>query len=165
MSRKVSIKSVLEAVDVIDNLSELVERKVLRQLLTRQPHAVIGVLKELDLMSDVSGEVRPMRYKVVLEKCNGKINLIRWIRCMTGAGLKESKDMVEGLIHCNPYPYAIDGRKFTAWELPGVMGQNLDRVTAEFLAEVGKKTSDSYKDDVAVVILDQDEPHKFIPIR
>lgn len=119
---------IINATRTIDNYSVEDAKGVLIQLLNSHPAIVTRIVntdKEIVRTTDSSGILDDELYKVVIRNIGCKINAIKMVRAMTGAGLKESKDFVEGLAQFSHegslLPYGVIAQKKTSICASGIM--------------------------------------------
>jgi len=174
MSKHMSAKTVLKAADAIRGMDADGREDVLLLVLGDHPKAVIDALKRLEVIEDPSplplepAEMPPSLgplYKVVIISAPRKIGIIRWIREVTGAGLKEAKDMVELNYACT-YPYRVEGEEFRAWVRPGVLAGGLTREAADklerFLQQVSNSAQARYNEPlIETAVMPEDTPYQF----
>jgi ribosomal protein L7/L12 len=180
MSKHISAKTVLRAAEAVGGMDADGKEDVLLLVLGEHPKAVIDALKRLGVIDELEVVEEPaplplepaeappdteQLYKVVISSAPRKISLIRWIREITGAGLKEAKDMVE-LTYASAYPYKVGEEAFRAWARPGVLASGLTRAEAaklaRFFLQVSVSATARYNEPpIETAGMPEDAPYQF----
>jgi hypothetical protein len=130
--------NIIIAARTIDNYSVEDAKGILIQLLDSHPAIVTRIVncpREIVHTPDPAPATDDKLYKVVIRKVGGKINAIKMVRAMTGAGLKEAKDFVEGVARVewessdagkNILPFGVIAQDKTHACAMGIMEDALD---------------------------------------
>jgi hypothetical protein len=143
--------NIINATRTIDNYSVEDARGILIQLLNSHPAIVTQIV---NTNNETCHPLRPVQdeklYKVVIRKINSKIHAIKMVRAMTGAGLKEAKEFVEGITRIedagkNLLPFGVIARDKTEICAMGIV--------QDALAEANGR--------VTLQVIPQDAPYKY----
>jgi hypothetical protein len=161
---------IINATRTIDNYSVEDAKGVLIQLLNSHPAIVTRIVntnsKTCHPLVNVDKEIvhspEPIHeglYKVVIRKINSKIHAIKMVRAMTGAGLKEAKEFIEGISRIedagkNLLPFGVIAQDKTHMCATGIMEDAINEENCGSAA--------GGRDGVVILdVIPQDAPYKY----
>lgn len=171
MDRHISPAEIISATLRMSQLKDEEKDRLLRHMLEEHTEITIKALKALEALKGSVAATPPpadedrdffcdkRRFKVVITEASRKIGLIRRLRHITGLGLPEAKEVVEGKFNI---PRSIRGFDFLIWPSMGVMSDSLTLAQAQMLLETCEAATHSgLFDGVKFAVVGQDEEYRF----